>query len=259
MKISRILFLSFLSFLPAFTAYPQAKFEFKNERHDFGVISEGGVASYDFTFKNTGKTPLVISNVKASCGCTTPYWSREPILPGESGKITASYNSKNRSGSFNKSITITSNASTSSKLIFIKGIVVRDNRPITHTLQQKALSPKIFIKNPNFTVGKAAVNQVIPIDVTIHNTGKSDLVLAELTANCKCIEYDSTTPRIIPPNDSSVVRLLFSSQEKGNLEVTVNIQTNDISKPKSMLKILAEVVENLGNESIIKNNDVIKF
>ncbi len=259
MKISRILFLSFISLIFAFTAFSQAKFEFENEKHDFGNVSEGAIASYDFTFKNNGTTPLVISNVKASCGCTTPYWSKEPILPGESGKITASYNSKNRSGSFNKSITITSNATVSSKIIFIKGIVVRDNRPITHTLEQKALSPKIFIKKPNFTVGKAAINQVIPIDVTIHNTGKSDLVLAELTANCKCITYDSATPRVIPPNDSRVVRLLFSSQEKGDLEVAVNIHTNDITKPKAILKILAEVVENLGNESIIKNDDVIKF
>ncbi len=259
MKISRIIFLSFLWVICAFTAFSQAKFKFENEKHDFGEISEGAIASYDFSFKNTGTTPLVISKVKASCGCTTPFWSKKPIPPGKSGKITASYNSKNRSGSFNKSITITSNALVSSKVIFIKGIVVRNSRPVTYTSQQKALSPKIFIKKPNFTVGKAAINQVIPIDVTIYNTGKSDLVLDKLTANCMCISYDPSTARIIPPDKSKIVRLLFSSKEKGSLEVAVNIHSNDITKPKALVKIVADVVEQLSNESIVKEDNVIKF
>ena len=66
---------------------------------------------------------MVISNVQASCGCTTPKWTKEPIKPGESGAVTAIYNSKGRPGTFNKAITITSNAKTPQKVLFIKGNV----------------------------------------------------------------------------------------------------------------------------------------
>ncbi len=101
----------------------QAEFKFEKEVHDFGSIKEGVQAEYVFKFTNTGKEPLVISNVSASCGCTTPKWTKEPVKPGESGEITAIYNSKGRPGAFNKAITITSNSKTASKVLFIKGNV----------------------------------------------------------------------------------------------------------------------------------------
>jgi hypothetical protein len=61
--------------------------------------------------------------VKASCGCTTPSWPKDPILPGEEGKILVTYNTARRIGSFNKSITITSNATETSKVLYISGKV----------------------------------------------------------------------------------------------------------------------------------------
>jgi hypothetical protein len=98
-------------------------FKFETEVHDFGSIDEGTQATFEFAFTNTGKEPLVITNVQASCGCTTPKWSKEPIKPGEKGVISAVYNSTGRPGAFNKQITITSNAKTTPKLIYIKGVV----------------------------------------------------------------------------------------------------------------------------------------
>lgn len=98
-------------------------YKFEKEVHDFGQIKEGVKAEYTFKFTNTGKEPLVISNVQASCGCTTPKWTKEPVKPGESGSVTAIYDSKGRPGTFNKAITITSNAKTPQKVLFIKGNV----------------------------------------------------------------------------------------------------------------------------------------
>lgn len=97
--------------------------KFQQEVFDFGNIKEGVQATHEFKFTNVGKEPLVISNVQASCGCTTPKWPKEPVKPGESGIITAIYSSKGRPGTFNKAITITSNAKTSSKVLYIKGSV----------------------------------------------------------------------------------------------------------------------------------------
>ena len=73
--------------------------------HDFGKINEAdGRVTTVFVCKNEGMTPLVLTNVKASCGCTTPKWTREPIAPGEAGEITVTYNPNGRPGRFQKTI-----------------------------------------------------------------------------------------------------------------------------------------------------------
>ncbi|CAN5179760.1 hypothetical protein BH09BAC1_BH09BAC1_02190 [soil metagenome] len=95
---------------------------FTAETHDFGDIPQGKPVTVEFKFKNTGKTDLILDNVKPSCGCTTPEWSKEPIAPGATGIIKATYNAAN-AGPFNKAITITSNATEGTKRIFIKGSV----------------------------------------------------------------------------------------------------------------------------------------
>lgn len=95
--------------------------KFANEEHSFGNIPEGPSVSYDFEFKNISKEPIVLSNVQASCGCTTPTWPKEPIAPGKSGKITATYNTQGRPGPFTKTITVSSNVG--SKVLKITGTV----------------------------------------------------------------------------------------------------------------------------------------
>ncbi|MDW8273195.1 MAG: DUF1573 domain-containing protein [Chitinophagales bacterium] len=99
-------------------------FKFEEEVFDFGEVPEGPQVTHEFKFKNVGKEPLILTNVKASCGCTTPSWSKEPILPGKEGSITATYNTQGRVGPFTKAITITSNASEPTKVITIKGVVL---------------------------------------------------------------------------------------------------------------------------------------
>lgn len=98
--------------------------DFKIETHDFGELAEGPKVTHEFKFTNVGKEPLVIDNVRASCGCTTPDWPREPIAPGESDVITVIYNTKKRLGPFNKAVTITSNAYMPTKRLYIKGKVI---------------------------------------------------------------------------------------------------------------------------------------
>lgn len=95
--------------------------QFTSEMHDFGTVPEGPAAEYEFVFKNTGKEPINLQTVTASCGCTTPSWSKEPVLPGKTGTIKASFATERRPGGFNKSITVVSNAGT--KVLTIKGNV----------------------------------------------------------------------------------------------------------------------------------------
>ncbi len=101
------------------------KFSFKEVTHNFDNIKEeDGLATCQFDFKNVGSQPLVIHNVRASCGCTTPDWTRKPILPGGSGYIKVTYNPKGRPGTFNKTITVTSNAVSANTVLRISGNVI---------------------------------------------------------------------------------------------------------------------------------------
>jgi hypothetical protein len=95
---------------------------FESDIHDFGTIEYGGNGVYNFKFSNTGKSPLIISNARGSCGCTVPKWPKEPIKKGETNEINVSYDTK-RPGPFTKTVTISSNAKTASKVITIKGVV----------------------------------------------------------------------------------------------------------------------------------------
>ncbi len=89
---------------------------FTKVEHDFGRINEAdGRVSTVFEFKNEGMEPLVLSNVRASCGCTTPTWTKTPIEPGQTGAITVTDIPHGRPGRFQKTITVTSKATEATK------------------------------------------------------------------------------------------------------------------------------------------------
>ena len=93
--------------------------------HDFGQIKEAdGKVSATVVVKNTGDAPLAITRVIASCGCTTPEWTKEPIAPGASGNIKITYDPKGRPGPFSKTISVYSNGKTGSFILTIRGEVI---------------------------------------------------------------------------------------------------------------------------------------
>jgi hypothetical protein len=95
---------------------------FDKTEHDFGAVSEsGGTVEYEFTFKNTGVTPLVITKVTPSCGCTTPDYSKEPIAPGKKGFIKVTFNPKGRKNDFITPITVFTDGNPSRISLKIKG------------------------------------------------------------------------------------------------------------------------------------------
>jgi hypothetical protein len=101
----------------------EAEIKFDKTSHDFGIFTESNSkVSCTFTFTNTGNKLLVIHQAIASCGCTVPEYPKEPIKPGESGKIVVTYNGEGRfPGHFRKSITIRSNAKQEIVRLYIEG------------------------------------------------------------------------------------------------------------------------------------------
>jgi len=91
--------------------------------HNYGTIEQHGDGHCEFTFTNDGKEPLILSNVRSSCGCTVPTWPRQPILPGQSEVIKVKYDTK-RVGTINKSISVYSNGKVSPIVLKIKGKII---------------------------------------------------------------------------------------------------------------------------------------
>ena len=101
------------------------KFKFENDTHDFGKIKQGDKITYNFNFVNVGKSPLIISNVVASCGCTQPQWPKTPVKPGQGGQIIVTYNSTGHTGLQDKMITITANTDTAQSTLHLVGEVLK--------------------------------------------------------------------------------------------------------------------------------------
>ncbi|RED47189.1 MULTISPECIES: DUF1573 domain-containing protein [Winogradskyella] len=131
-----VLFVGLMS-LGSFAQEKVAKIEFKTDVIDYGTIEKGADGVRVFEFTNTGDAPLVISNVKSTCGCTVPKKPKGPIMPGETGVIEVKYDTK-RVNPIRKTITVFSNAETPTVALKIKGLVVDTNK--TSVLEKKEKS-----------------------------------------------------------------------------------------------------------------------
>ena len=122
MKTALSLFVAFFAFVTVSFAQNGVA-AFAKETHDFGKIEQGKPVTFVFTFKNTGTEPVVITDAQASCGCTKPSFAKEPVAPGQSGQVSATFNAAGM-GPFTKTVTVTSNAKTSMVYLTLKGEVV---------------------------------------------------------------------------------------------------------------------------------------
>ncbi|WP_184546234.1 DUF1573 domain-containing protein [Mucilaginibacter sp. FT3.2] len=98
--------------------------KFEKESHDFGKIKQGDKINYDFKFTNTGKSPLIISEAHATCGCTIPEWPKAPVKPGESGVIKVTFNSAGKTGLQDKQITVSANTVPAQTMVHLIGEVL---------------------------------------------------------------------------------------------------------------------------------------
>lgn len=131
-----ILFVGLIS-IGSFAQEKVAKIEFKTDVIDYGTIEKGSDGVRVFEFTNTGNAPLIISNVKSTCGCTVPKKPKGPIMPGETGQIEVKYDT-NRVNPIRKTITVISNADTPTVALKIKGLVVNSSK--TSVLEKKSKS-----------------------------------------------------------------------------------------------------------------------
>lgn len=128
---------------------------FEATAFEFDDIIEGEIVTHVFTFTNMSDEPLVLINVKGSCGCTVPQWPREPIAPGETASLTVVFNSKGRDGMQSKRVTITANTDPATMFLSIRGRVIpadkSNNIEFIGDKSEPLPSPDCFAIYPNPT------------------------------------------------------------------------------------------------------------
>lgn len=144
------------------------KIVFEELEYDFGTFKESdGVQTTTFKFTNKGEVPLVLNNVRASCGCTTPKWTREPVAPEGEGEIQVSYNPKNRPGSFNKTVMVTSNAENGTTVLRIKGSVQEREKTLAELYPRQV--GKLRVKTNHLSFSRMKENDVETKDLELVN------------------------------------------------------------------------------------------
>lgn len=153
-------------------AQSQAKITFENTEHNFGAFMEAaGVQTTTFKFKNTGTAPLILNNVRASCGCTTPKWTRDPIAPNGSGEITVSYDPKNRPGVFNKTVTVGSNAENANVVLTISGSVEQREKTLAEKYPREIGSLRAVTNHISFAQLKQSAVETKELEL-VNDTDK---------------------------------------------------------------------------------------
>ncbi|MCQ2334457.1 MAG: DUF1573 domain-containing protein [Paludibacteraceae bacterium] len=222
--MKKSLLISMMLMIAGLVMAQQAVITFTRMEHDFGKINEAdGRVSTVFEFKNEGMEPLVLSNVKASCGCTTPTWTKTPIEPGQTGAITVTYNPNGRPGRFQKTVTITSNATEPTKKVIIKGEVIpKAAQPVNkYPVKMGDLSlAKKEVKFGNVLKGKDGKASIEYANLTDHN-----ITISALVKENDPIEAVISLPAI-EKGKSGQIDFLFDTQHNklyGQQEYTVYI------------------------------------
>ncbi len=125
MKNIKTLFGFLLFMVLSFSLNAQPKLEVSKPSYEFGQVKQGSLVKHKFIVKNTGNKDLIITSVRASCGCTTPNWPKDPIKPGHEATIDVVFNTAGKLGKQVKTITINSNAEPPIKVLYLKGEVIK--------------------------------------------------------------------------------------------------------------------------------------
>ncbi|MFM9840769.1 MAG: DUF1573 domain-containing protein [Cyclobacteriaceae bacterium] len=218
--------------------------QFQDKTHDFGeIVESNGPAVYEFSFLNKSTRPVKILAVQPSCGCTTPGWSKEPVAPGKTGFIKASFDPHGRPGYFNKSLTVTTDLDGNSIVLQIKGTVV-DKKEEKGPYDLVIENGNLRLRNSSFNVGKVFVNkETTPVEFPIYNAGKDTLKFLEVISP-KYIKVN--VPRLIAPETKSSIKISYDAKLRNQYGFTsdnVLFKTNDKTQPDKYFSVYATTEE----------------
>lgn len=166
-----------LTLCAAFGSHAQGSLKFPVTNYDFGNIpEEGGHVEYEFLFINESDVPIKITYVKASCGCTTPGWTKEEVMPGDSGFVKARYNPRNRPGKFRKSLRITTSDQKSNQTLYINGLV--QPKPRSPEEQFPVAFGDLRMSTKSVNLGKISTEKPVLKSFDVYNNSEDYITLS---------------------------------------------------------------------------------
>jgi len=245
-----LLFLSFL--IPGIivsSQIAQTKMQLSATEHDFGTFKEeAGRQTFDFMVTNTGTDPLVIQNVVASCGCTTPDWTKQPIPAGGKGKVTAIYDPKDRPGPFSKTLSVYTNTKPEVVVLVIKGEVTAHEKTVEEVFTfpvggVRFESQQLAFTNVKKTEKKIRVMQMVntsavPVKVEF------DVLPAHLALKAN--------PETLKPGQKGLVEGTYDATKNpgwGNVSDMVKIKINGVLQENVYYYVSANLVEDFSSLS----------
>ena len=218
------------------------KVKFDEQTHKFGSIREiDGPVTHEFKFTNTSNDTIVITGVKASCGCTTPGWSKEAISPGEKGFVKAQYNPRNRPGPFKKSLTVNTSAGTT--VLYIEGNV--KPKPRTPKDEYPSLMGNLRLKYKTLNFGKITNRESVTKLFSIYNDGEQPITFKENSITPEHVSI-SIEPKTLQPKQKGELIATFDPTLRPGLGYSIDhlmLITDDPKMPEKKLNVMATVEE----------------
>ncbi len=224
--------------------------QFREESFDFGIVKEeGGPVMHEFVFTNYSNRSIQILTVQASCGCTTPDWTKDLIAPGKTGFVQASFNPKGRPGYFNKSLTVTTNYDSNPIILQIKGQVAAAGESGQRSDFQVE-NGNWRLKSGSFNMGKVFLKDEPTVrDFQILNGGKNPITYSGEFIGPAYIKAD-VQPRTIAPGQKGNIKLSYNGKLKdkyGFQSDNIEFITDDEANPKKSFSVYATLEEDFKN------------
>jgi hypothetical protein len=221
-------------------AYAQAKIQFTDAKHDFGNIKEAaGPASHVFTFKNVGNAPLVIQKVETSCGCTSPEYSNEPVLPGKSGIVKATFDPTGRPYTFDKNLTVISNAENNRVVLNIKGNV--EAKVLTVEEQYPFAIGQLRMKNSILELYRISSKSLRTENLEVINTGTTPAIVS--FENVPSHITVKAEPVSIPAGAKGLIMCTYNADKKKDFGLVTDDITVRVKADKGVLTVRATLEE----------------
>ena len=220
----------------------KAAIKFEEETFDFGNIKEvNSPVEHKFVYTNVGNAPLVIDNVRASCGCTTPAWTKEPVAPGSKGFIVAKYNPLNRPGQFHKSLTVTSNADLAT--VFIQGVVAPKARKPSD--QYPNAMGDLRFKYRSLNMGRLTTEKSVSRSFDVFNDSDNDIAFTDKMEKPDFVQV-SFQPEVIKAHSLGNINVTYDPKAKGELGFVSDrlvLHTDEKQESAKDLRVVATIEE----------------
>lgn len=234
--MKKILFLCLIASFSIFGQFANPKIVPAQPEFNFGDIEEGKIVEHNFVVYNQGGSNLIISKVKASCGCTAADPAKTELQPGDSTSVKVKFNSKGRRGPQRKYVYIFSNDPDTPqlRLLFTANVLQK-------TSEHSSIQPSLKLSEYSHNFGSVKEGEILNLNVEVLNEGSADLNINNVKASCGCTAA-MLSSKTLKPQEKGELKVEFNTENlSGQVARTVTLFSNDPINPTRVLTLIANI------------------